>query len=119
MNREMVHNNVIRFMNFIGVLLMVAVIAATIPLTVPKLFGAQIFSVLTGSMEPVYPVGSVIYVQEVLPEEVAVGDAITYLLGEGAGYVMTHRVIGVLDAEQALVMQGDANDVGDDGAVSF
>ena len=119
MNREMVHNNVIRFMNFIGVLLMVAVIAATIPLTVPKLFGAQIFSVLTGSMEPVYPVGSVIYVQEVLPEEVVVGDAITYSLGEGAEYVMTHRVIEVLDAEQAFVTQGDANDVADDAPVSF
>ena len=119
MNKQKLYSSLVRIMNFIGVMLMVAVIAATIPLNVPKLFGMQIFSVLTGSMEPVYPVGSVLYVQETTPDQVSVGDAITYSLGDGSEYVMTHRVIQILDTEQAFVTQGDANDIADEAPISF
>lgn len=92
---------------------MVAVIAVTIPLNVPKWFGLQIFEVLTGSMEPAYPVGSVVYVKAVGAETIHEGDAITYTMGKNSEYVMTHRVTQILTDEQAFVTKGDANDAED------
>ena len=44
-----------KVLNYIGILLMALVILLVLPLTVPKLFGFQIFGILTGSMEPEYP----------------------------------------------------------------
>ena len=34
-----------------------------------RLFGFQVYGVLTGSMTPAYPVGSLIYVRETSPED--------------------------------------------------
>ena len=42
-----------------------------------RLVGVQVYSVISGSMEPEYPVGALIYVKEVGPAEVKVGDVIT------------------------------------------
>ncbi len=118
-NKRKLYSSLGKTFNFIGIMLMVAVIAATIPLTVPKLFGIQIFSVLTGSMEPAYPVGSVLYIQEVSASDVVVGDAVTYSLGDESEYVMTHRVIEIRDEEQVFFTQGDANEIADEVPVSF
>ncbi len=98
---------------------MVAVIAATFPLNVPKWFGFQIYEVLTGSMEPTYPVGSVVYVKAADVSEVQEGDAITYTLGENAEYVMTHRVTQIRLEEQVFVTKGDANEAEDIDPVQF
>ncbi len=102
-----------RLLNFIGIFLMVAVIAVTIPLNVPKWFGIQLFEVLSGSMEPTYPVGSVVYVKTATTEDVRVGDAITYTMGTDAEYVMTHRVTQILKDPEAFVTKGDANEAED------
>lgn len=48
--------------NFAGALLIVRVILTSAPFFIPGLFGIQSFSVLTGSMEPMYPKNSVVYV---------------------------------------------------------
>ncbi len=108
-----------RVLNFIGMMLMVAVIAATIPLNVPKWCGLQIFEVLTGSMEPVYPVGSVVYVKEAKADEIKEEDAITYTLGTNSEYVMTHRVTQIFKDEQAFMTKGDANETEDMEKVPF
>lgn len=68
-------------------------------LLVPYLFGYRPTAVLTGSMEPVYHVGSVIFVQEVEPEEIKVGDVITFSTA-GMSYPTTHRVVSI-DTDQA------------------
>ncbi len=46
-----------------------------------RLFGLTPYAVLSGSMEPEYPTGSLIYVRDVDPADVAVGDAITAFAG--------------------------------------
>ncbi len=50
--------------NLLGTLILVLVIASCLPLTVPRLFGYEIYEVVSGSMEPEIPVGSVIYVAD-------------------------------------------------------
>ena len=54
----------------IGTLMLLVVIAAALPLTVPNFMGYEIYNVVSGSMEPTVPVGSIIYVKEIDPVEV-------------------------------------------------
>lgn len=98
---------------------MLAVIVVMVPLTVPKLFGYHIYGVLTGSMEPAYSVGSVVYVKPGEPESVKEGDVITFLMGTDTGYGMTHRVVEVNGEDCTFITKGDANDAVDSEPVSF
>ena len=52
-----------RIFSIAATALMVAVLLAALPLTIPKLFGYQIYNVLTSSMTPALPPGSAIYVK--------------------------------------------------------
>jgi len=98
---------------------MLLVILFTAPLTIPKLFGIQIYAVLTGSMEPEFPTGSVVYVKAMQPEQIVVGDVITFQLPEEADVVMTHRVITIDTLGKKFVTQGDANSQVDEEAVGY
>lgn len=92
----------------------IAVIAAVV--VVPRVAGATPYSVLTGSMRPDYPPGTLVVVRPVASEDIRVGDVITYQLESGARQVVTHRVTEVawsMDGEQRLRTQGDDNDVVD------
>lgn len=84
-----------------------------------RLFGIQVYSVISGSMEPEYPVGALIYVKEVKPSEVEVGDVITFMLDEDT--VATHRIVEVVpDETDSSVLRfktkGDAN-AAEDGSL--
>lgn len=102
-----------------GAVIMILLILVCIPFTVPKLFGLQLYEVKTESMEPEYPVGSVVYVKKVEAGDVSVGDVITYTLGTDTELVMTHRVMEIQDEEQQFITKGDANPVEDAEPVSF
>lgn len=97
-------------------LVVLAVIFAAM-LAGARLIGLQVYSVISGSMEPSYPVGSLIYVQEVEPEEVQVGDVITFVLSNETP--ATHRVIRIDDENQQFFTKGDANDSEDMAPVHF
>lgn len=98
---------------------MLLVILFTAPLTIPKLFGIQIYAVLSGSMEPEYPIGSVVYVKTVQPEQIQVGDVITFQLPEEADVVMTHRVVEMDTDAMAFLTKGDANEQVDEEEVDY
>jgi signal peptidase len=85
-------------------------------LLLPYALGYQTLTVLSGSMEPTYHVGAVVFVKKVPTDEVKVGDAITFKLGNGM--VATHRVVSIDKAKQVFVTKGDANNVAD-GPTSF
>ena len=98
------------------------VVILAIMLVGVRLFGLQVYSVLSGSMEPEYPVGSLIYVKKVDYKELKVGDPITYLLDEDT--VVTHRIIEVLIDEEdpntiRYFTQGDANGIPDAKSVHY
>lgn len=55
--------------NMAGTLILLAVIAFCLPITLAKIRGYEVYNVVSGSMEPAIPVGSVLYVEQVEPEE--------------------------------------------------
>lgn len=79
-----------------------------------RLVGLTPFAVLSGSMEPDYPVGSLIYVREVDPQEISAGDAVTF--EKGSGVVATHQAYEVDVEAQEIRTQGIAN-VNPDGSI--
>lgn len=107
-----------RFLNRAGTIIMILMILLCIPFTLPRLFGLHIYEVKSESMEPDYPVGSIVYVQEVDVSEIVAGDVITYTLGTDTGFVMTHRVVDVLEQDRSFITKGDANPVEDAEPVS-
>ncbi len=82
-----------------------------------KLFGIKVYTVLSGSMEPEYPTGALIYVKEVEPEELKVKDVITYELA--GNNVATHRIVGIREeaGEFLFTTKGDANSSADNSPV--
>lgn len=106
-----------RGLNVMGILFMVAVILVIVPLTIPKMFGIQIYAVLTGSMTPTYSIGGVVYVKEADASDIRIGDVITYRMGTDTEYVMTHRVVE-MDGS-FFVTKGDANETVDPEPVAY
>jgi signal peptidase len=91
-----------------------AVLAAAI--AVPRLVGATPLTILTGSMAPGMPPGTLVVVKPIDPSDIAIGTVITYQLSSGDPTVVTHRVVaqGVNSKNQPIFRtQGDANDVAD------
>jgi signal peptidase len=83
-----------------------------------KAFGWQTLVVQTGSMQNLYPVGTLLVVRGVEPEQVQVGDVISYVADE-ALTVVTHRVVEV-DAEAGyFITQGDQNNAPDGEPVLY
>lgn len=83
---------------------------------VPLLLGAQTYTILTGSMRPGMPPGSLIAVKPVAFDEVRVGDVVTYQIRSGDPAVVTHRVVGTTSStggDRLLITRGDANDLDD------
>ena len=69
-------------------------------------------------MEPEYSVGDLIYVKEVDPYEIKVGDPITFVLNEDL-VVATHRVVEIDAENQHFYTKGDANETADASPVHF
>ncbi len=96
------------------VLGVVAVLIVTV--LVPRVAGGAPYTVLTSSMAPGMPPGTLVVVKPVDPRELGVGTVITYQLESGEAAVVTHRVVAVenaINGEQTFITQGDANDVPD------
>lgn len=74
----------------------------------PLVLGHHPVIVLSGSMEPTYRVGSIIYYKDTPFEQIEVGDPITFH-GEDSDVLVTHRVVEKLEAERAFGTEGDAN----------
>lgn len=108
--------------NAVTTLLVAAVVVLAVLLVGARLVGLHVFTVLSGSMEPTYHTGSLIYVKEVDPYEIQPGQVITFLLSEDT--VATHRVVEVVpDEEDESVIRfrtkGDANDTVDGSLVHY
>ena len=106
---------------FTTVLVALVVLLAVLLVGV-RLVGLQVFTVLSGSMEPTYETGSLIYVKKVDPMEIGAGEVITFMMDEDT--VATHRVVEVVpDANDSSVIRfrtkGDANDAVDGSLVHY
>lgn len=111
-------SSVKKIWNLITTLLVAVVVLLAVLLVGVRVVGLTPFTVLSGSMEPAYPVGSLIYVKKVPAQEVEVGDPITFVMNEDL-LVATHRVVAI-DAEgQYFNTKGDANNAADGSPVHF
>ena len=100
----------------LGTLILVAAILTVLPVTVPRLLGYEIYNVLSGSMEPAIPVGSVVYVKAADPAEIREDDVIAF---NSMGTVVTHRVTRNNVVEGEFVTKGDANEAEDLWTVDY
>ncbi len=95
-----------------GGVAVIAVTAAAVGLAALLLFGRALglsaYVVMSGSMEPTLPVGSLIFVAPEPSAEIRPGDVVTFTL---ADHVVTHRVVEVRagNGGPLLVTKGDAN----------
>lgn len=83
-----------------------------------RLLGFRVFNIVSGSMEPVYSTGDLIYVKTADPQSIQVGDVITFVLNEDL-VVATHRVVRIDGEKQHFYTKGDANDAEDGSPVHF
>ena len=106
-------------LGILGTLIIIAVIVCMIPLAVPKLMGYQTYDVVSGSMEPEIPVGSLVLVKDTEPSEILQGDVIAFYSPSGGDAVVTHRVVEN-DAERGeFITKGDANEQNDMNPVPY
>ncbi len=104
--------------NIVSTLFVVLVVCFAVFLMGSRLMGFRVFNVISGSMEPTYSVGDLIYVKEVNPYDIEEGTAITFVLNEDLA-VATHRVVEVDTENQYFYTKGDANDTADSAPVHF
>jgi signal peptidase I len=79
---------------------------------IPRLTGSTPYTILTGSMVPTMPPGTIVVDRPEPFSSIRVGDVLTYQLVSGQPAVVTHRVLGInveADGSQSLTMKGDAN----------
>lgn len=76
-------------------------------------FNYRLFTVVSGSMEPMYEIGDVLIAKEKDPATIKVGDTISYLgsIGQFNDKVITHRVVNIekKDGKYLFHTKGDAN----------
>jgi signal peptidase I len=99
----------------IGVLGLILLLALVV-IVVPKIAGATPMTILTSSMEPTLPPGTLIVVKPTPINKIGIGDVLTYQIRSGDAAVVSHRVIGVSsvsDGTFTFVTKGDNNDQAD------
>lgn len=102
---------------FLSTILLIVLFALAVLLIAPSFLGMKSLAVLSGSMEPKIPVGSIVYVEDVDPNTLQVGDVITYSIGKST--MVTHRVEEIDFENQSIITKGDANEVQDANPVAF
>ena len=118
----MMNKTLKKIWNVISSILVAIVVILALLLVGARIIGLQVFTVLSGSMEPNYHVGSLIYVKNVDYKELEPGDVITFMLDEDT--VATHRITEVVPDENEpetlrYRTKGDANDAEDAGLVHY
>lgn len=96
--------------SIVSTVLVGAVVVLAVLLLGGRLLGWQVFTVVSGSMEPVYHVGDLLYVRPTDPADLQPGDVITFVMNEQL-VVGTHRIVEVEDTGERLYFytKGDAN----------
>jgi signal peptidase len=96
----------------VGLILLLALVV----IVVPRVAGATPMTILTSSMEPTLPPGTLIVVRPTPFKQIRIGDVLTYQIRSGDPAVVSHRVIGVnsvSDGTFTFVTKGDNNDHAD------
>lgn len=103
-----------RFLMWFVILGITAMLAVAV--LIPRVAGATPYVVLTGSMTPSMPPGTMVVAKPVDARSLGIGSVITYQLRSGQPTVVTHRIVAMSntpDGRPIFRTKGDANDVPD------
>lgn len=104
-----------KIFSLLGLTVSVIVLIVAAAFIAPKFVGIMPYIVKSGSMEPQIHTGAVAFI-DTHEKNVAVGDVITYKIGEaGSEKYVTHRIVG--EKPDGYVTKGDANEVEDANCV--
>ena len=92
---------------------MIVMIVLGLIVAVPHLLGYEQYVVVSGSMEPAIPVGSLVMAKPVKPAELQVGDVIVFYTERHIDTPVTHRVVENRIDEREFITKGDANAAND------
>ena len=111
-----------KILNSLTTIIVVMVVILAILLVGVRIVGIDILTVLSPSMEPKYPTGSLIYLVDVDPAKLKVEDVITYRISEKT--TATHRIKEIIpDEDDPSIVRfrtkGDNNDDYDGSLVEF
>jgi len=100
-----------------GLLALIALIAVLV-IALPMLTKSTPYTVLTSSMTPSYPAGTLVIVKPTDVQQIHIGDVITYQLESNQPAVVTHRVIQIVEpttpgGHESFITKGDANSLPD------
>lgn len=118
-----------RFLDILGTLIILAALIVSLALTVPRFAGVQTYVVVSGSMEPSIPVGSLVYARHAEPETLVPGDVIVFYSTEASSMQggaasngaipVTHRVVENHTESSEIITKGDANTNNDLSPVAY
>lgn len=102
---------------FTTILLVLLLLLAAV-IVVPNIFGIRTGAVVSGSMEPAYPSGSLVYAWPVEAGRIQKGDSITFQSGKRGAWT-TQRVVEIDKENNQFIVKGDANIGNSPKPVSF
>lgn len=105
-----------KIISYLSILCYIVIIVLVLILA-PMIIGYKPVVVLSGSMEPAYPVGSLIYYKTASFEDIDKNDAITFYIDSDT--LVTHRVVVKNEISQTFVTKGDANPTNDADPVEY
>ena len=109
---------IVKICSALGILILMAVILSAGSVMGAKLLGFEPMGILSGSMEPAYNVGGLVFIDtNARAEDIKVGDAIAYELRDDT--VVTHRVVAIDEEGRAYTTKGDANNAEDLAPVPY
>ena len=122
----MMNNMVKRILNIIGTVIFLCILMFSLTIgffviknkvqgTTPNLAGNKIYVILSGSMSPVFDTGSIVDVKDIKPEQIVVGDIITFKDPKNSNTLITHRVVEITkeNTDLKFATKGDANNAKD------
>lgn len=98
--------------DIISTILVALIVLCAVFLMGTRLLGYEVYTVISGSMEPKYSVGDLVYVKPTNFDDIDIGDDITFVLNQDL-VVATHQVIRIDTEKQSFVTKGLANDIED------
>jgi signal peptidase len=99
-----------------GALLVLVLVLGALVIIIPAISGGTALTVLTQSMEPKLPPGTLIIIRPTPIDEIKLGDVLTYQIRSGQPEVVSHRVISrSVDTKGRITFttKGDNNDLSD------
>ena len=119
MNRKERKSPVAVLCSALGTVLLILLVVLCLPLTLPRVMGYDIYTVVSGSMEPAIPTGSLVYIENAQPEEIKEGEVIAFYGARDSAAVITHRVVENNTLMGQFTTKGDANEKADVNPVDY